>query len=67
MQTGIKTSINLEKLGQNTQKLNVLRCSLPDGNLKSKDIHQEKGALIWLPTLPLKDEGQCLNKQKFWD
>ena len=24
-------------------------------------------ASIWLSTLPLKDEGYCLNKQEFWD
>ena len=30
-------------------------------------MHQEKGASIRLSTLPLKDEGYCLNKQEFWD
>ena len=30
-------------------------------------MHQEKGASIWLSTLPLKDEGYCLNKQEFSD
>ena len=61
----LKTDIKLEKLRQNTQKLNVIWCSLSDEKLKLNYIHQEKAASIWLSTLPLKDEGCCLNKQKF--
>ena len=61
----LKTNIKLEKLRQNTKQLNVMRCSLSDEKLS--DIHQEKGASIWLSTLPLRDEGCCLNKQEFWD
>ena len=61
----LKTNIKLEKLRQNTQKLNVIRCSLSDEKLKMNDIHQERGASIWLSNLPLKDEGYCLNKQEF--
>ena len=38
-----------------------------DEKIKSNDIHEKKGASIWLSTLPLKDEGYCLNKQEFWD
>ena len=63
----LKTNIKLEKLRQNTKKLNVMRCPLSDEKLKLNDIHQEKGASIWLSTLPLRDEGYCLNKQEFWD
>ena len=63
----LKTNIRLEKLQQNTQKLNVIRCSLSEEKLKLNDIHQVKGASIWLSTLPLKDEGYCLNKQEFRD
>ena len=40
---------------------------MSDEKLKLNDIHQEKGASIWLSTLPLRDEGYCLNKQEFWD
>ena len=54
-----KTNIKLGKLGQNTQKLNVIRCYLSDKKLTLNDINQEKGASIWLLTLPLKDEGYC--------
>ena len=63
----LKTNIKLEKLRQNTKKLNVIRCSLSDEKPKLNDIHQEKGASIRLSTLPLRDEGYCLNKQEFWD
>ena len=63
----LKTNTKLDKLRQNTRKLNVIRCSLSDEKLKLNDIHQEKGASIWLSTLPLRDEGYCLNKQEFWD
>ena len=63
----LKTNIKLEKLWQNTQKLNVIQCSLSGEKLKLNDRHQEKGTSIWLSTLPLKDEGYCLNKQEFWD
>ena len=41
--------------GMKYTKLNVVRCSLSDVKLKLKNIHQEKGASIWLSTLPLKD------------
>ena len=50
----LKTNIKLEKLRQNTKQLNVIRSSLSDEKLS--DIHQEKGASIWLSTLPLRDE-----------
>ena len=35
----LKTNIILEKLRQNTQKLNVIRCSLSDEKLKLNNIH----------------------------
>ena len=40
---------------------------MSDEKLKLNDIHQEKGASIWLSALPLKGEGYYLNKQEFWD
>ena len=61
----LKTNIKLEKLQQNIQKLNVMRCSLSDEKQKLNDIHQEKGASMWLSMLPLKGKGYCLNKQEF--
>ena len=60
-----KTNIKLGKLRQNTQKLKVMRYYLSDEKLTLNDIHQEKGASIWLLTLPLKDKGYCLNKKEF--
>ena len=57
----LKTNIKLEKLRQNTQRLNVIRCSLSDEK-PLNEIHQEKGPSIWLTTFPLKDEGYCLNR-----
>ena len=62
-----KTNIKFEKLRQNAQKNNVIRCSFSDEKLKLSDIQQEKGASIWLSMLPLKDEGYCLNKQEIWN
>lgn len=62
----LNTNIKHEKLQQNTQKSNVIRCCLADGKLKLMDIHQEKGASKWLSTSPLKDEGYYFNKQEFW-
>ena len=50
-----KTNIKLEKLRQNTHKLNAIRCSLSDEKLKLNDILQEKGASIWISTLPGED------------
>ena len=58
----LKINIKLEKLRQNTQKLNVIWCSLSDEKLKLNDIHQEKHASIWLSTLPLKMKGFILVK-----
>ena len=42
----LKTNIKLEKLRQNTRKLNVIRCSLSDEKLKLSDIHQERDASV---------------------
>ena len=50
-----KTNIKLEKLRQNTHKLKAIRCSLSDEKLKFNDILQEKGASIWISTLPRED------------
>ena len=62
----LNTNIKHEKLRQNTQKSNVIRCCLADGKLKLMDIHQEKGASKWLSTSQLKGEGYYFNKQEFW-
>ena len=58
----LKTNIKLEKLQQDIQKINVMRCSLSDEKQKLNDIHQEKGASMWLSMLPLKGKGYCLSK-----
>ena len=62
-----KTNIKVEKLPQNTRKLNTIQSSLSNEKLKLNDIHHEKGALIWLSTLSLKYERYYLNQQEFWD
>ena len=62
-----RRDIKLEKLQENIQKLNVIRCSLSDEKLKLNNIQQENGASIWLWMLPLKDERYFLNRQEFWD
>ena len=38
----------------------------PD-SLRRNELNTEPGASLWLSTLPLKDEGYCLNKQVFLD
>ena len=35
--------------------------------LRTSDLNQETGALVWLTTLLLKQEGYALTKQLFWD
>ena len=59
----LKTNIKLEKVWENTEKINVIRSSLLDEKLKLNNIHHEKSGSIRLLTLPLKDEGCCLKKQ----
>ena len=52
---------NYEKLLQNCRK------KMNDASLRRNDLNSELGASTWLTTLPLKEEGYCLNKQQFWD
>ena len=47
----LKYNIKKEKLQLNTKRFHLC----------------EKGASMWLSTLPLKEEGHCLLKQEFWD
>ena len=40
---------------------------LPTNKIRLNKINQENGASTWLSTIPLKEEGQSLSKQEFWN
>ena len=63
----IKSKIMLDKKILNQKILNEIRLSVSDEKNKLIDICCEKGASLWLTTLPIKDEGFQVNKQSFWD
>ena len=63
----VKLQIKGKKNERNKEKLNNLQDEM---NVKRRKLHEislEKGASVWLTTLPLKDEGFQLDKQAFWD
>ena len=63
----LKYNIKKEKLQRNTERLQSLIIDLPTNKIRLNKINQEKGASTWLSTLPLKEEGNSLSKQEFWD
>ena len=63
----LKSKIKLDKTMQNQQLLKTIKDSLPEDKIKLIDISREKGASLWLTTLPIKDEGFQMDKQSFWD
>ena len=48
-------------------KLERLRTTMTEEQLRANDLSQLKGASAWLTSLPLKDEGFVLNKREFFD
>jgi len=62
-----KSRIKLNKTEHNKQLLKTTRETLPDDKNKLIDISCEKGASLWLTTLPIKDEEFQMDKQSFWD
>ena len=63
----LKYNIKEEKMQRNTEMLQSLIINLPTNKICLNKINQEKGASIWLSTLPLKENGYSLSKQEFWD
>ena len=63
----IKSNISLEKTKFNLETLESIRSSFSEEKNKLIDISREKGASLWLTTLPIRDEGFQLDKQSFWD
>ena len=63
----IKKEIHHERLTKHKELLQSLRKNMAPDSLRRNDLNIEPGASLWLSSLPLKDEGYCLNKQTFWD
>ena len=63
----IKAKIKRDKIELYQQHLNAIKDSLPEDKIKLIEISCEKGASLWLSTLPIKEEGFQIDKQSFWD
>ena len=63
----IKGEIHMKRLKNYEKLLENCREKMNDASLRRNDLNSELGASTWLTTLPLKEEGYCLNKQQFWD
>ena len=63
----IKGEIHVKRLKNYEKLLENCREKMNDASLRRNDLNSELGASTWLTTLPLKEEGYCLNKQQFWD
>jgi hypothetical protein len=62
-----KAKVKQRKAKNNLKILNKIIESQSNERTKQIEINLEKGASVWLTTLPLKDEGFQLDKQSFWD
>lgn len=58
-------NIKKEKLKRKTESFQSVIIDLPINKIRSGEINQDKGASKWLATVPLKEEGYSLSKQKF--
>lgn len=58
-------NIKKEKLKHKTESFQKVIIDLPINKIRSDEINQDKGASKWLATVPLKEEGYSLSKQKF--
>jgi len=63
----IKVEIRSEKNQRNETKQKIVFDNLPIIQRRAVEISLEKGASIWLTTLPLVDEGYAIPKNIFWD
>ena len=56
-----------QKRKRNKDLLERIRGNMDETQKRLNDLACEKGASIWLTTLPIAEEGYALNKQTFWD
>ena len=63
----IKRKIKQQKANEYKKLYDQVNLEISVDKKKLMEINSEKGASIWLSTIPLKDEGFNLDKQSFWD
>ena len=63
----LKSTIKGEKVKRQRSILDSIKENVSDEMMKLIDLCTERGALLWLSTLPIKEEGYQLDKQSFWD
>ena len=63
----IKSKMKSEKVKLQQLTLETIRERVSEKQNKLIDISTERGASLWLSTLPIKDEGFQNDKQSFWD
>ena len=63
----IKNKVKLMKFQHHQEQLNELHLKFSDQQKRLNELNQEQGALSWLTTLPIFDDGYDLTKQLFWD
>ena len=63
----IKSKMKSEKVKLHQRTLETIRERASEKQNKLIDISTERGASLWLSTLPIKDEGFQIDKQSFWD
>ena len=66
-QARIKNKMKSEKRKMEKETLEHIKDQLSSTQVKLVELNNEKGASIYLSTLPLKDEGYLLPKNIFWD
>ena len=57
--------IKSQKTAHYSNLLSNLRDQMSTDQARLNDLAREKHALLWLTTLPIKDEGYGLTKQQF--
>ena len=63
----IKGAIQQQKKRRNEATKTTTRSEMDANQNRLDEINCEKGASIWLTTLPIKDEGFSIDKTTFWD
>ena len=63
----IKSNLRRDKSQAIAAKVDQLKQELSDSFQRAMNLGSEKGASIWLTTLPLQERGFNLNKQEFQD
>ena len=63
----LKNEIKAKRNDKHQNLLKDIRKEMSKEKIRLNDINQEIGALSWLTSLPLKEEGYALSKEEFWD